>query len=73
MKVIYKGYEINVHREKCLAGYPLLYFTVIRESDGFFAVDSFTEGTDTVRDYVRYMRERIDAELASDRPWGEAA
>lgn len=71
MKVIYRGHEIDVHRAKCLGGWPMLYFSVFRVSDGYECLTSFTEGADTVRDYVGYMKERIDAELATDDPWGE--
>lgn len=71
MKQTYRGYEIDVRRERSLGGDILLYFSVFRQSDGYEGTSGFTTGSDTVRDYVRYMRERIDAELASEDPWGE--
>lgn len=60
MRVLYRGFEIDCHREKCMAGYPLLYFTVYRKSDGYELVCNYTEGSDTVRDYVKYMKDRVD-------------
>lgn len=70
---VYRGHEITVSRERSLGGDLLLYYNVYRESDGYECVCDFTSGDDTVSAYVRYMRERIDAELASDDPWGEKA
>lgn len=71
MQQICRGHEIDVRRERSLGGDVLLYFSVFRASDGYECTSGFTTGDDTVRDYVRYMRERIDKELASDDPWGE--
>lgn len=73
MKTSYRGYEIEVHREKCMGGWENLYLTIMRESDGKYVEDSFTEGSDTVPDFIGYMKERIDAELADEDPWGEKA
>lgn len=71
MKVSYRGHEIDAHREKCLAGYSLLYFSVFRESDGYECVSDYTTGSDTARDMVGYLKARVDEELASADPWGE--
>jgi hypothetical protein len=60
MKVLYRGFEIDCHREKCMAGYQLLYFTVYRKSDGYELICDYTGGSDTVRDYVGYMKNRVD-------------
>lgn len=60
MKVIYKGFEIDVRREKCLAGYPLLYFTVMRLSDGWFFQDGFYDSEDTVKDTIEGMKNLVD-------------
>lgn len=70
---VYRGHEIDVRRERSLGGDVLLYYSVFRESDGYECASGFTTGDDTVSDYVRYMRERIDAELADGDPWGERA
>lgn len=70
MKVTYRGYEITVTREKCLAGYGMLY-TTIYDSDGVERVCMVEDSGEKVRDQIRYMKQRIDAELASDKPWGD--
>lgn len=69
MEIVYKGFDICVSREKCLAGYKLLYFSVFRKSDGYELISSYTEGSDTVREYIGYMKDRVDGFL--DDPRGE--
>ncbi len=73
MKVVYRGHEIDVRRERCMGGWPLLYYSIFRVSDGHECTSGFTEDTSPVRAYVGYMKERVDAELAEDDPWGEKA
>lgn len=71
MKVVYKGYEIDVRREKCMAGGPMLYYSIFRVSDGYECTSGVTEDESRVQTYVGYMKARVDAELAEDDPWGE--
>lgn len=71
MKIVYRGHEIEAKREKCLAGYTLLYFSVFRESDGYECTSGYTTGSDTALDMVGYLKQRVDAELESTDPWGE--
>jgi hypothetical protein len=73
MKIFYRGYELRAEREKCLGGWPLLYYSIMRESDGHFFVDSFEDSAVKVRDKIKQPRERVDAEHAEDDPWCEAA
>jgi len=73
MKVVYRGHEIEVKRERCLGGWSELYTTVFRLSDGLECVCDCEDSGERVVDQVRYMKERIDDELASDNPWGEKA
>ena len=60
MKVIYRGHEIDCHRDECMAGYKLLNFAVFRISDQREIICDFTGGDDTVRDYIGYMKNRVD-------------
>jgi hypothetical protein len=69
----YKGYEIKVTRERCLGGWDMLYYYIMRERDGWFCVDNFEDSAEKVRDMVGYLKQRIDYELASDDPWSELA
>lgn len=69
MKVVYRGHEIEVTREKCLGGWSELYTSVFRLSDGLECVCAVEDSAEKIVDQVRYMKERIDEELASENPW----
>jgi hypothetical protein len=60
MKTNYRGFTINVEREKCLAGHSMLYWTVIREADGWFFEDNFADTEDTAQTITQAMKHRID-------------
>jgi hypothetical protein len=62
-RVIYRGHEIEVKREKCLAGYLLLYYSIYRLSDGYCVEESFEDSAEKVWDMISYMKERLDAEI----------
>jgi len=71
MKVEYKGHDIEVNREQCLAGYKLLYWSIFRVGDGFECASGYEDSAETVRDKIQHLRERVDAELEEDDPWME--
>jgi hypothetical protein len=60
MKRNYKGFEINVRREKCLGGWPMLYFDIFRLSDGWHFVGNFEDSRETVKDKIKQCREMVD-------------
>lgn len=60
MKGNYRGYVVEVNREKCLAGYGLLYFTVYREIDGLEVVCDFEDSGEKVKDMFKFMKNRVD-------------
>ena len=72
MKVIYKGYEIEVNREESIGGDDMLYTSITRLSDGYLA-EAFPEYGEckTVRSQIKNMKTRIDNELMEENPWGE--
>ncbi len=70
---IYRGHEIRLSREECMGGWDLLYYSIFRVSDGYEGTSGFTEDESDLPTYMGFMRERVDAELASDDPWGERA
>lgn len=69
MKVGYKGYEIDVSREKCAGGWGLLYFSVFT-LDGRECVTDFEDSAETIRDKIGQLKELVDEELESDDPFG---
>ena len=71
MKTIYRGYEIEAHREKSLGGEDLLYWSIFRKGDGYEADSGFSTGDDSVIYWVKGLKRRVDAELSEDNPWGE--
>ena len=63
MKVTYRNCEIECTREKALSGDKLLFFSVFdinAHDPGFEITSGYTEGKDTVRDYIKYMKEIVD-------------
>ena len=71
MKTVYRGHEIEVRRAQCMGGWAQLYVSVFRLRDGHECTSFHTEDDSTEQAYVGYMRDRVDAELESDDPWGE--
>jgi hypothetical protein len=71
LKVDHRGYEIEVKREKSMAGWSMLYYSIVRKHDGYVPVDSFCDSDDTVPTMVKQLKNRIDSELEDDDPWGE--
>lgn len=71
MKAVHRGHEITVTREKCMAGYSLLYYSIFRKSDGYECTSGFEDSDEKVGDFVGVMKQRVDAELAEDDPWME--
>lgn len=73
MKTIYKGHEIEVTRDRSMAGYSMLFYNVFRQSDGYETIDT--------GDHVRHApsgEEWVVAYVQGDRlawcgwPEGEA-
>lgn len=60
MKSIYRGFEIEVTREKCLAGYPMIYYSIFRLSDGWELTSGFYDTADTVRSFLKDMKATVD-------------
>lgn len=71
VKASYRGYTIDVRRERCMAGYHMLYTTIVRDADAFIAEELVEDSDELVQDQVRYMKGRIDAELECEDPWNE--
>jgi len=69
----YRGYTIEVSREKCLGGWEMTYYSIFRDSDGFECVSNFSEGCDTIEEWIDILKERIDNEHKENDPWDESA
>lgn len=60
MKSEYRGFEIEAKREKSLGGWSNIYYTVMRSFDGWYLSDGYSEGEDTIRDFIEYLKEDVD-------------
>lgn len=60
IRTSYRGFDIEVSRERAMGGWENLYYSVFRERDGRCMEESFTEGEDSEEDFVGYMKERVD-------------
>ena len=58
MKVKYRDCEINCYRDKSLSGNTLLFYSVFFK--GFEVTSGFSEGADTVKEYIKGLREVVD-------------
>ena len=47
-----------------MAGYSLLYYSVIRVCDGYEVASGFADSTDTPSVMIKSMKRRVDAEIA---------
>lgn len=63
MKVNYKGFEIDVRREKCMAGYDMVYRDVIRIEDGYLLWGDFSDDADMIREHIKDVKFQIDEYL----------
>jgi hypothetical protein len=60
MKVNYRGFEIDVAREKSMAGYSMIYYAVSHIDDLWEFTSGFMDSEDTVREIVKDMKNNID-------------
>ena len=63
MKVKYKNCEIECARGKALSGDTLLFFDVFDcgvYDPGLEITSGYSEGEDTVRDYIKHLKEVVD-------------
>ena len=63
MKVNYKNCEIECTREKTLSGDTLLFFDVFdiaAHDPGLEITSGYSEGEDTVREYIGHLKEVVD-------------
>ena len=71
MKLQYRGFTLEAHRERSMGGDVLLYYSIFRDSDSYECASGYTFDESPIRVYLNHMKERVDAELESDNPWDE--
>jgi len=60
MKVEYRGFEIDAHRERSLGGDLLLYYSVFRIEDGWEMESGFQDSAETTPAMIGYLKELVD-------------
>lgn len=58
MKLKYKGFDIEAKREKCLAGYSLMYYSTLK--DGYEYDYRCEESNETVHNAIEYLKKEVD-------------
>lgn len=78
MRITYRDYEIDCHREPSMGGDSYLYFSVyaVVDSESLKPCleDSFTSGSESVREYMVFLKKLVDdfysqPEAYSDESW----
>lgn len=70
MKVNYKGFEIDAHREKCLGGWDTLYFSIFTPT-GYELLSSFEDSEEKVRDKIKQLKEVVDDYLVNPQNYDD--
>ena len=59
MKTYYRNFELEAHREKCMAGYSLLYFTICDQYDLEWNC-GFQDSSEHVREIIKDLKQWVD-------------
>jgi hypothetical protein len=60
MKVKYRGFDIDVRREKSMTGISLLFYGVYSVREGWCLDDGFSYSDETVREYIKELKNTVD-------------
>jgi hypothetical protein len=61
MKIKYRGFELEAKRENSMAGYDMVYVSVFRISDGWEFIADVYDGSISVREAMRELKDAVDA------------
>lgn len=64
----YKGFEIEVNREKSMAGIELLFYSVYRNKDGREIFCGYSYSDETVRQYIKQLKKDVDQYVEMGQP-----
>ena len=70
MKTLYRGFEIDVHKEQCLGGWQMTYFSVFTPK-GFEVESGCTEDTTNVHTQMTWWKNYVDRVLLNPRDYLE--
>lgn len=69
MTVKYRGYSVGVFRA---SADNFLYYSIIRDSDGWEAACGATSASETIPEFIEVLKARIDSEHSTGDPWLES-
>lgn len=64
----YKGFEIEICREKSITGIELLFYSIFRNKDGFEVDNGFSYSDETVREYIKQLKKDVDQFIKEGQP-----
>lgn len=62
MKIIYKGFEIEAKRDRCLGGWDVVAYSVF-SSGGYEVTSGVSDADDPIRIYIRDLKALVDEYL----------
>lgn len=71
MKALYRGFEIDVHKEKCLGGWQMTYYSVFT-ADGFEVTSGCSEDETNLHTQMKGWKRYVDDLLVSPHDYLEA-
>lgn len=69
MLIEYKGFKLKAEREKCMAGYNMVYYSAYRISDGWELCCRFSDSADTVREFIKDLKSIVDDYLENPQEY----
>lgn len=60
MKAQYKGFDIDVNRQKSVGGYTMLYYSVFRKDDLWELTSGCSEFEDNIKEVMKDMKKLVD-------------
>lgn len=69
MKVMYRECEIECTRDKSLSGDTLLFYSIFK--DGYEITSGFSEGEDTVKEWMKSLKKMVDDYIENPEDWEE--
>ena len=60
MKVNYRGFEIDAHRDKSLTGIELIFYSIFRIKDQQEFASGFSYSGETIRGFIKDMKGQVD-------------
>ena len=67
----YRGYELIAERHKTMSGDRAIIWSIMRVSDGYLGAAETSYDEDTIRTWIKTLKERVDNELKEIDPWME--